>query len=316
MTRLHFNRRLLASALRCVVPASLALLIGCASAPKTATGKTEVHIKEAVALLTKAPDADSLAAAALLNLEGHPERAWPLMARAVAKAPERPDLVWLEIEICQVTVHCEPAPFETRLQSLDSANGFGWMGSLARATAAKDDAAGLVALAAIGRSERFDIYWTSLNARLALAAIRTKKMSFLEAQQTVVGGLVSRILPAYGILSGACKQDRLSDPAVLADCRGVANSLEHGDTYLTEMIGVQIAQNAWPENAPEWQAAAWDRKVYEYTSGRWVKVTSGLAEAAMAERYLLLCAQYHREQEVWRAQLMDAGERPDPPAEQ
>src|SRR5580658_6968271 len=144
------------------------------------------------------------------------------------------------------------------------------MGSLARATTAKDDAARLAALTAIGRSVRFDIYWTSLNARLALAATRTKKMSFLEAQQTVVGGLVSRVLPAYSVLSGACKEDRLNDPAVLAACRGVANSLEHGDTYLTEMIGVQIAEKAWPESAPEWQAAAQARKVYEYASSRWV----------------------------------------------
>jgi hypothetical protein len=298
-----------------LVLASLMLLIGCASAPKTATGKTELHIKAAVALLTKAPDADSLAAAALLNLEGRPERAWPLIERAVAKAPERPDLVWLQIEICQATQHCDSAPLEERLRILDSANGFGWMGALTRASAAKEDAASLAALAAIGRSERFDIYWTSLNARLALAAIRTKKLSFLEAQQTVVGGLVSRILPAYGVLTAACKSDRLSEAAVLAACRGVANSLQHGDTYLTEMIGVQIAQSSWPENAPEWQAAARERKVYEYASSRWAKVSGGLAESSMAERYLLLCAQYRREQEVWRAQLIEAGERPDPPAE-
>jgi hypothetical protein len=305
-----------AALVRILVPLSLAVLCGCATTPKTATGKTELHIQQAIAILAKASDADSLASAALLNLEGHPDRAWPLIERAVAKEPGRPDLVWLEIEICQVTAHCVPSPFETRLQLLDGANGFGWMGSLARATAAKDDSARLVALTAISRSERFDIYWTSLNARLALAIIRTKKLSFLEAQQTVVGGLVSRILPAYSILSGACKSDRLEDPGVLTACRGVANSLERGDTYLTEMIGVQIAQSVWPENASEWQAAAQARRVYEYTSGRWVKVTGGLAEATMAERYLLLCAQYHREQDVWRAQLIDAGERPDPPPEQ
>jgi hypothetical protein len=315
MLNLTTGRRVLCEALRCLLPVALALLAACASTPKTATGKTQLHIKEAIGVLAKAADADSLATAALLNLESHPERAGPLIERAVAKAPNRVDLVWLDIEICQITVHCDPAPRENRLQSLDPTNGFGWMGALARATAAKDDAARLVALAAIGRSQRFDIYWTSLNARLALAAIRTKKLSFVEAQQSVVGGLVSRILPAYGVLSAACKADRLSDAAVLAPCRGVANSLAHGDTYLTEMIGVQIAHNAWPENSPEWQAAEQARKAYEYSSSRWAKVTGGLAEASMAERYLLLCAQYPREQDVWRAQLIDAGERPDPPVE-
>ena len=315
MKSVQSTDRVVSWAVVCSLVASLALLLGCAATPKTATGKTELHIKEAVALLTKASDADSLAAAALLNLEGHPERAWPLIERAVAKAPDRPDMIWLETEICQATLHCNSTPMEERLRILDGANGFGWMGSLARASAAKDDAASLVALAAIGRSEKFDIYWTTLNARLALAAIRTKKLSFLEAQQTVVGGLVSRILPAYGVLTASCKAERLNDAAVLAACRGVANSLEHGDTYLTEMIGVQIAQTTWPENAPAWQAAAQEREVYEYISTRWVKVTGGLAESSMAERYFVLCAQYHREQDVWRAQLVDAGERPDPPAE-
>jgi hypothetical protein len=305
----------MARPLRWALPLVFTLLMGCAAAPKTGTGKTELHIKAAVAVLSKAADADSLAAAALLNLEGHPDHAWPLIERAVAKAPARTDLVWLQIQICQVTAHCEPAPIENRLRVLDNGNGFGWMGQLTRAIAAKDEAASLAALTALGHTEHFDIYWTTLNARLALAAIRTKKLSFPEAQQTVVGGLVSRVLPTYGVLAGACKGERLRDNAVRAACRGVANSLEHGDTYLTEMIGVQIAESVWPENAPEWQAADESRKVYEYVSGRWAKVTGGLAEASMAERYLVLCAQFHSEQEVWRAQLIDAGERPDPPAE-
>lgn len=315
MTAFQISSGVTVRALRWALPLAFALLMGCAATPKTGTGRTELHIRAAVALLSKATDADSLAAAALLNLEAHPDHAWPLIERAIAKAPARTDLVWLQIEICQVTAHCDPAPLENRLRVLDSGNGFGWMGQLTRANAAKDEAASLAALTALGHTEHFDIYWTTLNARLALAAIRTKKLSFPEAQQSVVGGLISRVLPSYGVLAGACKGERLRDNAVLGACRGVANSLEHGDTYLTEMIGVQIAQSAWPENAPEWQAADQSRKVYEYVSGQWAKVTGGLAEASMAERYLILCAQLHSEQEVWRAQLIDAGERADPPAE-
>jgi hypothetical protein len=294
---------------------TLALLQGCATKPKTATGKTELHIRQAVAALSKAEDADSLAAAALLDLEGHPDRARPVMERAIAKAPDRPDLVWLEIQVCQVTAHCNSVPFESRLQTLDAANGYGWIGALTRASAAKDKAAILVALTAIAHSERFDIYWTALNARLAVAAVRTKKLTFLEAQQTVVGGLISRILPTYSVLTTACQGDRLAANEVLEACRGITNSLVHGDTYLTEMIGVQIAKVVWPENSTQWQIADGDRRQYEYASSHWVKITGGLAEATMAERYLLLCAQYHREQDVWRAQLIDAGERPDAPAE-
>lgn len=294
---------------------ALAVLQGCATKPKTATGKTELHIKQAVTTLSKSSEADSLAAAALLDLEGHPDHAWPVMQRAIAKAPDRPDLVWLEIQVCAITAHCNTVPFETRLQVLDGANGYGWMGALTRASAAKDRDATMAALTAIAHSERYDIYWTALNARLAVAAVRTKKLSFLEAQQTVVGGLISRILPSYSVLTSACQAERLGVAEVLEACRGVANSLVHGDTYLTEMIGVQIAKAAWPESSTQWQIADADRKQYEYASSHWVKITGGLADATMAERYLLLCAQYHREQDVWRAQLIDAGERPDAPAE-
>jgi len=300
---------------RCVLPACLALLLGCASAPKTSAGKTELHIKQAVALLVKSTDADSLAVAALLSLESKSDRAWPLIQKAVAKAPDRAELVWLQIEICRNTNHCDSAPLESRLQSLDGGNGFGWTGSLARATASKDDAARLAALEAIGKSKRFNIYWTSLNARLSLAAVKTKALTFLEASRIIAAGLASQVLPAYGQLTASCRGEQLNDAELLSACRGIASALEQGDTYLTEMIGVQIAQTVWPEESPQWQAAAQDRRIYEYTSARWAKVTGGLAEATMAERYLLLCAQYQREQDIWRAQLIDAGENPDPPAE-
>jgi len=191
-------------------------------------------------------------------------------------------------------------------------NGFGWMGALARATAAKDDAARLVALAAIGRSQRFDIYWTSLNARLALAAIRTKKLSFVEAQQSVVAVWFHASCPLTGALCGL-QSDRLSDAAVLAACRGVANSLAHGDTYLTEMIGVQIAHNAWPENhrSGRRRTGAQGLRILIEPLG---EVTGALPSLDGRTLSAALC-QYPREQDVWRAQLIDAGERPDPPVE-
>jgi hypothetical protein len=41
--------------------------------------------------------------------------------------------------------------------------------------------------------------------------------------------------------------------------RGIAKALQNGDTYITKMIGVAIAKRVWPEDSPEWKAAAEDR---------------------------------------------------------
>jgi hypothetical protein len=70
------------------------------------------------------------------------------------------------------------------------------------------------------------------------------------------------------------------------------------------MIGVAIAKRVWPENTPEWEAANEERRVYDHQSNLWLKLEGA---ADITERYLTLCKQYRREQEVFRAQIVEAG---------
>jgi hypothetical protein len=290
------------------------LLGGCATSPEARVAQVQRHAQQAAAVLAKRTDADSLAAAGLLSLESMRDQSMALLTRATQAAPERPELVWLQAESCQRLPSCDPEPMERRLRTLDPSNGASWMGALARANASKDLVAVDAALVALSQSERVDIYYTTLLARLSRAAGQSGKISLPEAQILVIGYLSAQAIPAYGPASNACKGDRLQRPDILEVCRGVAKAFERGDTYITEMIGVAITKRVWPEGSPEWRAAVEARSVYEYRSKLWSQLeTNEMYGQPEAERYLALCDKNPREQDVLMAQLVAAGRNPNPP---
>ena len=289
------------------------LLIGCTLSPAEQTSKADVHLQRTAAKLAKQTDADSLAAAGLLTSASHRDESLDLLTRAAAAAPERPELVWIQAQVCTSIAGCDPEPMERRLRELDPANGAGWMGPLIRAHSSSNDEAMDAALAAIGQSDHFDIYWTTLIARLGRATARVKTMSLEEGEVTIVGVLAAQAIPVYAVAANACKGERLQRPAIIDACRGVARSFENGDTYITEMIGIAIAKRVWPEDSPQWRAAADARRQYEYRSQFWREMD--VAGNSHAERYLTLCAENRREQDVLKAQLIAAGKNPNPPSE-
>jgi hypothetical protein len=80
------------------------------------------------------------------------------------------------------------------------------------------------------------------------------------------------------------------------------------------MIGLAIARRAWPADSPEWKAAEEEARVARYrmyTMGQ-LEAKSGNG-ARRAEQYLSLCEQNRREQDVALAQIVKAGNSPDPP---
>jgi hypothetical protein len=300
----------IAAALTTVFTVCSAFALGLPDAP---LGKADRRAERAVAVLSKMTDADSLAAAGVMSTDNHGEQTLSLLVRATAAAPDRADLVWLQALRCAQLPACDPLPIERRLRELDPTNGAGWWGPLARAGAGHDSEVTDVALAAIGHSDRVDIYWTTLIAHLSMAVAKTRKMSPEESEVAVIGYLAAEALPPYQYISNSCKGDRLQQPGVTEVCRGVAKALQNGDTYVTEMIGVAIAKRVWPEDSPEWKAAAEERRVYDYRS----KLYSKLEQRALTHpgEYLALCTQNRREQDLFAAQLTAAGYDPNPPAQ-
>jgi hypothetical protein len=273
-------------------------------------------MERAIGPLSKSSDADSLAAAGLLSSGKRSEQSLSLLSRAIAAAPERADLVWLHAQICLKVPSCDPEPMELRLRSLDPSNGAAWLGALARADSARDDNTKEAVLSAISRSDRVDIYWTTLIAHLSRASAQTKMLSLPEAEQMVIGFLAAQAIPAYSVASRSCRGDRLERADIIEVCRGLARAFEGGDTYITEMMGTAIAQRVWPEASPEWKAATRARRVYAYRSKLLETLDAEPWSERTAEGYLALCAQHHREQEVLRARLIETGANPDPPVEE
>jgi len=285
------------------------LLQGCV------TPGTDLHLKKAAVVLEQRSDADSLAAAGLLNSsERKPHLAVDLLTRATAIAPERADLAWLQIQICRNNPACDPEQKAARLRTLVPSNGAAWLNALTQANAADDEAERITVLSALARTERVDLYWTTLIVHLTRAVADTKEVPLREALVEVIGVLAAQAIPAYSATSNLCKGDRLNSAEVVKDCRAVALAFERGDTYITEMIGVAIAKRVWPEDSQEWKAAVEARRVYQYRSEWILKSTlSSLKDAQSAAEYLSLCGIYPREQDLWRAELIADGKSPDPP---
>jgi len=285
------------------------ILMGCAASRPADSTHSERDLERAVDALAKRSDADSLAAAGILSLTSLRHDPLELLARASAAAPGRADLLWLHIRACLETPGCDPEPIERRLRALDPANGTGWLVDLMRANAAKDYVASDAILAGIGRSDRVDIYWTTLIAHLTRATARTHEVSLNEAQNLIIGALAGSIIPAFAVVSNSCKGERLARPEIVETCQGVARALMRGDTYITEMMGVIIAKGVWPEASPEWRAAEDAWRLFEYRS----KLSaSDSADAAHTEEFLALCEKNRREQDVFMAQLISEGKNPNP----
>jgi hypothetical protein len=129
-----------------------------------------------------------------------------------------------------------------------------------------------------------------------------------------MGILAAQAIPAYHLIVNLCKGAGLREADVIGDCRAVALALERGDTYITEMVGVIIAKRVWPADSAEWKEAGDARRVYQYRSRLFQRIAfSSLKDEVSASRYLALCAQNRREQDVQRAALIDGGTNPDPP---
>jgi hypothetical protein len=309
---LHPKPRSVPLIIGCALGTALcSMLIGCVTSTTTKQAGAENQLQRAIAILAMRTDADSLAAAGLLSIPSHRDESLSLITRALEAEPERPDLVWLQSQVCRESPPCDPVPMERRLRELDPSNGAGWMGALARANSAKDDEAKGAALTAISHSDHVDIYWTTIIAHLWRAIDGTKVLSSWQAEVTVIGVLAAQAIPAYLPIGNACKGERLQRPEIIEVCRGIAISLERGDTYVTEMIGVGIAKRVWPEDSPEWRAAADARRLYEYRA----KASAQLEAWSVthADQTLAMYAHNRSEQDVLLAQLVATGKNPNPP---
>jgi hypothetical protein len=270
-----------------------------------------------VRALLAAGDPDSLEAAALLQAwHGQPERQLEWLRTAAAAAPDRPDLVWLELSTCDRVVGCELAPLQAQLHWLDPDNGAPWSVALSSERKTRPVAAYDEDILAISYSMRFDIYWNMTIAHATGALIRLHRLDARDALEQIVGPAATVQIPPFHPLIAACRRDQLGDAMTLSTCRRLAAVLRAGDANITEMAGLGIAMRAWPDGSDERNEAVRTLRAYHYLADqefrRGVARTTTDQEAAA---YLQLLATHRAEREAFAADLAQAGVATDPPAD-
>jgi hypothetical protein len=276
----------------------------------------EKNLPRALAALNAAGDADSLAMAAEFSDTGKEGQAprLALLARAAALAPDRADLVWLEIEACSHTDDCDATPFAQTLTKLDPDNGAAWAPLIDRATKLKNVEALRRYLAAMGESKRFDIYWTTSIAHLTHALLKVKVYDARTALIGVIGVEAATAMPAFKNILNACKGAALLDADRFKACQGIASALRNGDTFITEMLGAGLAKRIWPEGSAQYNDAVRARRValYRLDSLRHIG-WANLDHNRDANEYLKLAGGHASEQEMDEEILTRAGKSTVPP---
>lgn len=291
---------------------------GCATDGVRRQAAYDRKIQRTEQLLIAAGDADSLAAAAMLSVGPtfDPAQRLTLSARAVSKAPDRPDLVWLNLRLCTQVDTCNPEPLEAQLRALDPDNGAAWFDSIGRAGRRNDVVAVRKDLAAIATSRRFDMYWNATIVHITNAIVKSHTMDLPTALIATIGMASGTSVPAYQTILNACKGDPLLDPDVLSTCRQVSTVMRGGDTYITEMVGIAIAKRAWPEGSPTYVDAIGARRVAHYRIDADGKISlRRFLFTGFAAKRLQLMTEKTTEQEVILAEILNARRNPDPPSD-
>src|SRR5262245_16922317 len=190
--------------------------------------------------------------AAVISPVGTPKNfaaAFTPVQNAVAAAPDRADLAWLQLRLCVATEGCDPTPIEARLRKLDPKNGAAWLGPLERAQQHHDAQAEAQVLEALGRSEYVDIYWTSLSSHLtaALANLTRKGNPQARAVYTLsladtASWLGAIAIPSFASIATACSAEGMQDVVMANRCARVGQVFERGDTIIGEGVGLGIAE--------------------------------------------------------------------------
>lgn len=291
------------------------LLSGCASSPSKQSSTTSSPAADS-------SDADQLAATALAlwgsNASANGSQALSQIQKAAKEAPDRPEIQWLHLRICIEVPGCEPQPIETRLRKLDPGSGSVWLGPLFRAQQRGDARAEEQIMEVMSKATHFDVYWTTLIAKLTPILSRTPvgtsvaqpvPTPLTNAMNSTIGWLSSLATPALRAVGIACDEQHVREPATRVRCEQISNALQKSDTTLAEGIGLGIAQRlAVPNSANASQLTQKIQTLRHQNQGAGSVVAAQVEKEKFAEQMLKLMAQLKKEQDVSRAILRWAGQ--------
>ncbi|MBL8271444.1 hypothetical protein [Steroidobacter sp.] len=292
------------------------LLAGCGGTPS----------KQASAPPTAAEgnDADLLAGTALAiwgtNPNANSSQALSQIQKATKAAPDRPELLWLHLQLCLEVPGCEPESIEARLRKLDPSNGAVWTGPLTRAQLRGDPRSEEQILEVMTKAGYFNVYWTTLVAKLTPPLSRTPvgtsgsgaqaiPAPVANAMNATIGWLSSLTIPEFKSVGVACDEQHIREPATRVRCQQISQALQKSDTTLAEGMGLGIAQRlAAPNSAGALQLTKQVQTLRHQNQAAGAVVAAQVEKDKFAEQMLKLMVQLKREQDVSRAILRWAGQ--------
>jgi hypothetical protein len=266
-------------------------------------------------------DPDSLAASALIDYQlagSVTPTSVDLAARAVAAAPQRADLAYVLLQLCESTPDCKAAPLEARLLQLDPGNGMPWVYTLARADHANVNAPWRAARDALSRSQRITTYWNSIVSHLTAAVVAVPAPAGRPGFDTVaamieVVGVETALVPELQPIARACSVEDIRQAEVLTQCRQIAGSFMKADTVLLEAYGSTLGISLWPAGSTQSLQITAERRGLRYRMEEMSRLPAKFNSPAATRTLAAYVQRYPSEQTALRALFADLGVAPDPP---
>jgi hypothetical protein len=286
-----------------------------------------------IAYLIRRGTADSLATAALLahltqvsddeRAPGAPAPPDPsqLIERAVSLAPNRPELVWLQLRDCESRRCADEARIAARLKEIDADNGLAWLGDL-NAAQGKSPQDVTRAIGQMGGALAPRVYWNRLAAMMFDALThhdRTQPPTAItqhadDRLMHVTGVLAAVDVPAFRPLAYACRPDEFAAVGRRAACEAAMARLEASDAVVTHLVRLSVLEAWWPASTPEGSALRLERLQRRYLTVASNRIRKGHADSD-AEARVDAMRHLKTEEDVERAMLTNFHEPLERPAD-
>jgi hypothetical protein len=285
-----------------------------------------------IAYLIRRGTAESLATASLLahltqvsedeRSPGKPAPPEPsqLIERAISMAPNRPELVWLQLRDCESRRCAEEAQIAARLKEIDSDNALAWLADLNAAQGNPEEVTRAVERMGDARSPR--VYWNQLVVMMFDALTHHGRAGPPTAITQhaddrllhVTGALAALDIPAFKPLAFACRRDELAATGRRPACEKAMARLEMSDAVVTQLVRLSVLEDWWPASTPQGAALRLERLQRRYLTVESNKVRKGRADND-AETRVDAMRHFATEEDVERAMLTTFHEPIERPAD-
>jgi hypothetical protein len=302
-------------------PAIFCVLLAVFSDVRAALEHLQSDEPTEIAYLMRRGTADSLATASLLahltelsENERPPGKPAPpdpsqLIERAVSMAPNRPELVWLQLRDCESRRCTDEAQIAARLKEIDADNALAWLADLNAAQSGSPEEVSH-ALERMGGAAAARVYWNRLTVMMfdALTHHDRQEPPTAITQHAddrlmhVTGVLAALDAPAFRSLAYACRPAEFVVAGRRAACETVMARLAASDAVVPHLVRLSVLEAWWPAATVEGAALRMERLQRRYLTVESNKVRKGRADAD-AETRVNSMRRLATEEDVERAML-------------